>query len=206
VSDPLWDSINRKRKGGRDPLVRAFDLLDAAGEREPTKAMKRADRELAAATTHGDPEAVLMTSYILVKYGRARPARAILRARGDLCRLHGDLAYMRGEAELRGGYGLPAAIMGRAWGRRARELGVSSTVKLTPLRQDAQAQVLLVVGLVLAAVAAAFRPLGRSWRGIGAVAGIAIALPGLLRQLAFHRVWAVVLVGVFVVLTGLALR
>lgn len=194
----LWDDINSKRKAGNDALVKAFDLLDQAGVAKPTKAIKRADRELAAATGRGDPAAVLMTAYILVAHGRPAPAAEILARHDALCQAHGDLAAMRGEAILRSGYGPRAGVRARRWFATARRLGVSSSVSVSAARQSAQALILVGVGAVIALAGAALRPLAASWRVIAVVAGLLVAGPGILRQVAFHRAWAVVLVMFFI--------
>ena len=46
---------------------------------------------------------------------------------------------------------------------------------------------------------------GRSWRVVLAAAGAGVSVPGLLRQIAFHRAWAVVLAAGFVALALVAL-
>lgn len=201
----LWDSINEKRKDLRDPAVRAFHELDSSDPHTATKAMERAGRELGASVRKGNAEAVLMSAYLLVRDGEPGAARLLLRQHEELCQAHGDLAYLRGEAELRVGYTPVAGVRARRWARLARRLGVSSTVNLAPLRQSTQAMILLAFGVALALAAAAARPLARSWRLVGVVAGAGISLPALLRQLAFHRVWAVVLSLFFVTVAVAAL-
>jgi hypothetical protein len=128
-----------------------------------------------------------------VRDGVAGPGRQLLRDKEELCRAHGDLAYMRAEAELRAGFFLLAGLRARRWIRLTRRLGVSASVQLSPARSDAQAVILLSLGLLLALAAASTRPLARSWRGVGALAGVLIAAPGMLRELAWHRAWALVL-------------
>lgn len=202
----LWDSVNEKRVGGKDPVARAFDILVRGGPGQATRAMEKAGRELGSATRRRDPEAVLVSAYLLVVDGKAAAARRFLRDYDDVCREHGDLAYMRGEAELRAGFGPLAAVRARGWLRLARDLGVSANVKLTPLRQGAQAAILLGAGLLLAVAAAAARPLAPSWRAIGVAAGFGVAVPGLLRQLALHRAYALLLFVAYVGLAVVALR
>ena len=70
-------------------------------------------------------------------------------------------------------------------------------MRLSRLRQGAQALILLGVGIVLAVAAAAARPLPASWRAVGVAAGALITVPGLLRQLAFHRAWGAGLIVFF---------
>ena len=202
----LWDSINDKRKAGRDPVVRAFDVLMRGGPGPATKAMENAGRDLGAAVRKGDPEAVLMSAYLLVKDGKAAAARMLLRQHESLSREHGDLAYMRGETELRAGYTPISGVAARRWGRLARSLGVSSSVNLRPLRTSAQAMILLVMGVALAVGGTVLRVLPTSWRAVGVVAGAAVSLPALQRQFAWHPWWAVALALGYVALFGIAVQ
>ena len=99
---------------------------------------------------------------------------------------------------MRAGFTPIAAIRARGWLRRARRAGVSTSVQLGPPRQSAQALILLGVGFLLVVLGASLRMLPTSWRLVGVAAGFLVAVPGLLRHLAFHRVWALVEIGLFV--------
>src|SRR5256714_3024542 len=175
------------------------------GPGRATRAMEKAGRDLGAAVRKDDPEAILVSAYLLTKDGKARPALTLLKEHGDLCAEHGDLAYMRGEAEVRAGLTPLGAVRARRWLRQARTLGVSGSVDLRPARTSAQALILLGPGLVLAVLGASLKSLRDSWRALLVVAGAAVSSPALLRHFAVRVWWALVLVVVFVTLLVVAL-